>query len=297
MRVVELSSFALAAKQLGMSAAAVTRSVNMLEAHLNMRLINRSTRNLSLTEAGTEYLDGCRSIISSLDEIESNLVKIARSPHGTMRIAASTTFAAAELGPLLAAYREAHPRVDFDVTTFDAHIDMIEGAFDVGFTADNRFVSASMVSRVLASFENVLVASPSYLARRGVPANPSMLASHELLVVSDGAARIWEFTDADGVYRVSSRHSLRTSSHAMARIAALNHMGIAMLPAPAIRHELDSGMLLQVLAQYPVSDDTRHFSIVYSGRNHLTTKVRTFVEFSVDRYRANDRMIPLRAVA
>ena len=97
-RVVDLASFNLAARQLGMSAAAVTRSVSMLEAHLNMRLLNRTTRSLSLTEVGKEYLDGCRTIIEKLDEMESNLVQTTRDPRGTLRIATPMTFATSGLG-------------------------------------------------------------------------------------------------------------------------------------------------------------------------------------------------------
>jgi DNA-binding transcriptional LysR family regulator len=110
-RVVDLASFNLAARQLGMSAAAVTRSVSMLEAHLNMRLLNRTTRSLSLTEVGKEYLDGCRTIIEKLDEMESNLVQTTRDPRGTLRIATPMTFATSGLGNLLASYRTLHPRI------------------------------------------------------------------------------------------------------------------------------------------------------------------------------------------
>ncbi|HEY3597853.1 MAG TPA: LysR family transcriptional regulator [Paraburkholderia sp.] len=298
MRVVDLSSFTLAAKQLGMSAAAVTRSVNMLEAHLNVRLINRSTRNLSLTEAGTEYLSGCRSIIESLDEIESNLIKATRSPHGTLRIGTSSTFAAAELCTLLAEYHRTQPLVDFDIKTFDAQIDMIEGGLDLGFTDNRRLVGASMVNRVLMDFEEVLVASPAYLARRGAPSSPSALGLHDLLVVSDGSARTWEFSDGAGIYRVQTmRNALRTSSHAMVRSAALQHMGIAILPTPLIRDDLASGALVRLLDTHRVNDGARHFSIVYSSRRQLTAKVRTFIDFAVGFYRLSDRAMSLLAAA
>src|SRR5262249_46508856 len=153
-------------------------SVNMLEAHLNTRLINRSTRSLSLTEAGARYLDGCRAVVANVDEMDANLTRSAHSPHGTVRIAASTTFASTELVALLADYRAAEPGVDFDVTTFDAQIDLIEGGFDVGFTDDERLVGTSMVGRMLMQYRSVLVASPSYLARRGIPLDPSMLHAH-----------------------------------------------------------------------------------------------------------------------
>src|SRR5260370_8005182 len=112
-RVVDLASFNLAARQLGMSPAAVTRSVSMLEAHPNMRLLNRTTRGLSLTEVGKEYLDGCRTIIEKLDEIESNLIEATRDPRGTLRIAAPMRFATSRLRTPLPSSRPPPPRVYF----------------------------------------------------------------------------------------------------------------------------------------------------------------------------------------
>jgi DNA-binding transcriptional LysR family regulator len=297
MRVVELSSFTIASRQLGMSAAAVTRSVNMLEAHLNTRLINRSTRSLSLTEAGARYLDGCRAIVANVDEMDANLTRTAHSPHGTVRLAASTTFANTELVALLADYRAAEPGVDFEVATFEANLDLIEGGFDVGFTDDDRLVGTSLVGRTLMQYRNVLVASPSYLARQGTPLNPSMLNTHVLLGPANGAARAWEFTDAHGAYRVPVRYSLRATNTVMLRTAALSHMGIALLPAPTVARELAGGALAPVLERFPLNDGARHFSIVYSGRNHLTAKVRAFVDFTVARFRSDERKTSLRAVA
>jgi DNA-binding transcriptional LysR family regulator len=298
MRVVDLNSFALAARQLGMSPAAVTRSINMLEAHLNVRLINRSTRCLSLTEAGTEYLEGCRSIINTLDEIESSLIKTTRSPHGTLRIATSAAFAVTELCELLTAYHQTQPLVDFDITSFDSQIDMIEGSFDVGFVDMRRQSGSSMVSRELVNFDEVLAASPAYLARRGAPAKPTALGSHSLLIVSDGSPRAWELTDGTEIYRVQAlRNALRTPSHAVAHAAAVSHLGIALLPTPLIRHDLERGVLVRVLESYPLKDASRTVSIVYAGRTQLTAKVRTFIDFSVGFFRAKGRSVPLRAVA
>ncbi len=246
-RVVDLASFNLAARQLGMSAAAVTRSIGMLEAHLNMRLLNRTTRSLSLTEAGREYLDGCRAIIDKLDEIESNLVQATRDPRGTLRIASSMSFAASGLGPLLAAYRILHPRVAFDVTTFDTHVDMVEGAYDVCFSDDRHLASSTLVSRALTTIREVTVASPAYLARHGTPHNPAELGEHSLLAISDGTARSWEFADASGAYRVYAGSVLVSENSAMVRIAALNHMGIAQLPLPLVAADLDARMLVPLL--------------------------------------------------
>ncbi|HEY1999143.1 LysR family transcriptional regulator [Paraburkholderia sp.] len=296
-RVVDLASFNLAARQLGMSAAAVTRSVSMLEAHLNMRLLNRTTRSLSLTEVGKEYLDGCRTIIEKLDEMESNLVQTTRDPRGTLRIATPMTFATAGLGALLAAYRTLHPRVDFDVTTFDTHIDMVEGGYDVCFSDDRRLASSTLVSRTLTSVNEVTVASPAYLARNGTPRDPAELNRHGLLTVSDGTSRTWEFTDANGVYRVNTGSALTATSSAMVRVAALNHMGIALLPLPFVTDDIAHGTLVPVLKQYEINGGPRHVSILYSGRNYLSMKVRSFIDFAVSQYRAPDKQVALRVVA
>ncbi|ACR30349.1 LysR family transcriptional regulator [Burkholderia glumae] len=296
-RVVDLASFNLAARQLGMSAAAVTRSVGMLEAHLNMRLLNRTTRSLSLTEAGREYLEGCRVIIEKLEEIESNLVRASREPRGTLRIAASMCFAAAGLGELLAAYRAQHPRVGFDVTTFDTHVDMVEGGYDVCFADDRRLASATLVSRPLTTVREVVVASPAYLARHGRPAVPAALNEHSLLTVSDGAARNWEFTDGDALCRIVTGHALAASGSAMVRLAALAHLGVALLPEPLVAGDLVRGELVALLEGYPVNGGPRGISILYPGRHYLSMKVRSFVDFAVGRYRGADRAAPLRAVA
>jgi DNA-binding transcriptional LysR family regulator len=296
-RVADLASFNLAARQLGMSASAVTRSVSMLETHLNMRLLNRTTRHVSLTDIGNEYLEGCREILAKIEEMESNLVEVTRDPGGTLRIAAEVTFATSELCPLLATYRAKHPRVDLDVTAFDTHFGMSEGDFDVYFSDDRNFTGSTLVSRPLASVKDIAVATPSYLARHGAPCDPSALNDHGLLAVSDGASRSWEFADAERVFRVSTSSAIKASSCALVRDAALNHMGIAMLPLPVVRDYLSHGALVPVLEQFEVNGGPRQVSILYSGRNYLSMKVRSFVDFAVSTYPTYDGSAALRTVA
>lgn len=296
-RVVDLSSFALAARQLGMSATAVTRSVGMLETHLNMRLLNRTTRSLSLTDVGREYLDGCRAIITKLDELESNLAETTRDPCGTLRIATPSIFATSSLSALLTTYRAMHPRVAFDVTTFDTSIDMIEGGFDVCFSVDPRLASSTLVCRTLTTIQEVIVATPTYLAHHGAPAEPADLSRHGLLSVTDGASRIWEFSDGRGTYRVNTGSPLTSSSNAMVRTATLSHMGIALLPLPLVADDLAHGSLVPVLERFVVNGGPLELSLLYSGRNYLSARVRSFVDFIVQQYRSTERPVKLRAVA
>jgi DNA-binding transcriptional LysR family regulator len=294
--VVDLASFSLAARQLGMSPATVTRSVGTLESHLNMRLLNRNTRRLSLTEIGKEYLEGCREVIGKIDQIESNLVEATRDPGGMIRIAASLTFATSGLCPLLTAYRAQYPRVDFDVTTFDTHFDMVEGGFDVCFSDDRSFNGNTLVSRPLAVVKDIAVATPNYLSRHGVPRDPSALNDHALLAVSDGESRSREFTDAERVYRVSTGSALKANSCAMVRAAALLHMGIAILPFPVVSDDVSRGALTPVLEKFEVNGGPRQISILYSGRKNLSMKVRSLVDFSVARYQMQKRSAALRVV-
>jgi DNA-binding transcriptional LysR family regulator len=296
-RVVDLGSFNMAARQLGMSPAAVTRSISMLEAHLNMRLLNRNTRSLSLTEVGKDYLDGCRAIIDRLDELESSLLETTREVSGTLRLATPMTFVASGLATLLAGYQAMHPRVEFDVTTFDTRIDVVEGGFDVWFSDDRRLSSSTLVSRCLTVVDEMLVASPRYLSRRGTPSSPSALSGHSLLAVTDGTARTWEFTDAGGVYRVGTGGGMHATSSLMVREAALNDMGIALLPASLVADDLRAGTLVRLLDGFEVNGGPRQIAILYSGRTNLSRKVRSFIDYTVAHYRSPEKPAALRAAA
>ncbi|MGF6902335.1 DNA-binding transcriptional LysR family regulator [Paraburkholderia sp. GAS348] len=287
----------MAARQGGMSTAAVTRCVSMLEAHMNTRLLNRNTRSLSLTEIGKGYFKGCCSLIEQLEELESSLLQASREVRGTLRVAAPTGFVASGLAELLAGYQAVHPRVDFDVTTFDTRIYFVEGGFDVCFFEDRHSASSTLVSRHLTVVEEIVVASPTYLGRRGTPTDPPSLVGHCLLAITDGATRAWEFAVASGVYRVGLGSGMTTTNSLLVREAALNHMGIALLPASLVREDIRSGALVRLLQKFEVNGGPRHFSLLYSGPSNLPRKVRTFIDYTVAHYRTPENAVSLRAVA
>jgi DNA-binding transcriptional LysR family regulator len=194
-------------------------------------------------------------------------------------------FASGALSALLGAYRGVNPRVDFDVTAYDSHIDMIEGGYDVCFATDRQQVNASLVSRKLTSVKEMVVATPAYLSRKGMPRAPADLTQHDLLAVSD-APRSWEFANAEGVQRVNVNGPLTASGYATVRAAALADMGVALLPLPLVADDISRGVLLPVLNAYDVNGGMQHVSIVYSGRNYLTMKVRSFIDFAVEQFRS-----------
>ncbi|WP_321865857.1 LysR family transcriptional regulator [Paraburkholderia tropica] len=285
-RVVDVGSFSLAGKQLGISPAAVTRSVNMLEAHLNMRLLNRSTRSNSLTEAGKIYLDGCRTVIEKLDELDSELFRATRDPGGQLRIAAPAAFANTELTSALADYRLVNPRVEFEVVTFDTAIDLIEGGFDVSFTTDRHQIGANLISRPLMSVQHSLVAAPGWIHRNGAPASPDDLSELHLLASADHPKAL-ELEMAGASYRINFRGPLSASHYCVARSAAIDGMGIALLPEPTVASDIASGKLVRVLESCSLTYPGSELRLVYSDRKYLSVKVRNFIDFVVKRYRTN----------
>jgi DNA-binding transcriptional LysR family regulator len=287
-KVAESMSFATAAKQLGVSNAAATRSIAMLEAHLNMRLINRSTRHLSLTEAGRAYLEGCSEVLEQLDVLEATVSAATRECGGILRVGAPSGFAVTELPELLRAYRQEYPRVTFEVFTFDAPNDIAMGSCDVCFSTERRMRESSLVSRPLTQVQDILVASVDYLAQRGTPRHPQELADHDILFVSEGTARHWEFGSADETYRVKLSPAVTSPNVTVVKRLALAGLGIARLPASLVAAEQRNGVLLPVLAAHQLEDSLRPVSILYSGRRYLTHSARSFIDFTIAKYRSAD---------
>ncbi|WP_321853966.1 LysR family transcriptional regulator [Paraburkholderia tropica] len=288
-RVVDVGSFSLAGKQLGISAAAVTRSINMLEAHLNMRLLNRSTRSNSLTEAGKIYLEGCRTVIEKLDELDSDIFRATRDPGGQLRIAAPAAFANTELTSALSAYRLENPRVEFEIVTYDTTIDLIEGGFDVSFTTDRQQISANLISRPLMSVQQSLVAAPSWIRRNCVPVSPDELPELHLLATADHPKTL-ELEMEGESYRVTFRGPLSASHYSVARAAAIEGMGIALLPEPTISADIACGRLVRILDRCSFNYPGAELRLVYSGRKYLSVKVRNFIDFVVERYRSGSHL-------
>ena len=295
LKVVELKSFSLAGEQLGISRPAVTRSIAMLEEHFNVRLLHRSTHNVSVTEAGEAYVDGVRDVLDKLDEVEAEVNRTVREPKGTLRLAAPTSFSLTDLAPMLADYRRRYPDVRLEVSVVDSHVDMVEGRFDACFVADPRVASATLVSRALSPITPVMVASPDYLARAGAPENAAALAYHDLLALAETGRQTLTLATPAGIERIDYEPALAATNSVLVREAALAHMGIAVVPEDLVRDDLANGRLHRVLVHCAVQTAQRQMSILYSGRRHLSAKVRSFIEFVVAYFRARQDAAPLDA--
>ncbi len=276
-RIAKSGSFTSAAEELGMSRAMVTKHIMHLESSLGVRLLNRTTRHLSLTEVGRAYLERCLIILAEIEETEAAVTQLQSEPKGTLRISAPPYFGSKHLIPAIVDYNRQFPDVHFDVVLHSGIIDLIEESIDLAIRLDN-LNDSSLVSRNLAVSQLILCASPDYLKSHGMPRHPDDLERHNCLINTGLPPRdIWKFSDGKIQKSFRVNGSMRSNIAGAVRSAAINGMGLAVLPSYMIGEELKTGRLVQVLKAYPVASVNIH--AVYPHRKYLSTKVRTFLDF------------------
>jgi DNA-binding transcriptional LysR family regulator len=276
-RVAKSGSFTVAANELGMSRAMVTKHIMYLESSLGVRLLNRTTRRLSLTEVGRAYLERCATILGEIEETEAAVTQLQSEPKGTLRVSAPPYFGSKHLVPAIVEYNRLFPDVHFDVVLHSGIIDLIEESIDLAIRLDNLYDS-SLVSRNLAVSQLLLCASPVYLQSRGRPRVPEDLEQHNCLINTSLPPRdVWKFSDGKVKKSIRVNGSMRSNIAGAVRSAAINGMGLAVLPSYMVGEELKNGKLLPVLNEYPLAAMNIH--AVYPHRKFLSAKVRTFLDF------------------
>lgn len=279
-RVAELGSFSEAARRLRSSKSVVSRQVAALEAELGVRLLHRTTRALTLTEAGQGYFARMSRILADLAEANQSVTQLQAAPRGRLRVNAPMSFGVLHLAPALPDFLARFPEVDIDLAMTDRFVDLIEDGFDVGVRIA-KLADSSMIARKLAPIRMAVCASPSYLARCGVPATPADLAQHECLGYG-AAGGEWRFAKPDGApWPVAVRGRLGVDNGDALRSAALHGVGLVMLPTFIVGADMQTGALVSVLAEYVPQE--RALYAVYPHARHLSPKVRVFVDFLVAR--------------
>lgn len=277
-KVVELSSFTAAAEALEMSQPVVSKAVTRLEEKLGARLLNRTTRRLSLTEAGSELY---RRSVRALEEIENAELEVARfqtEPRGTLRVSAPMSFSILQLGAKLQSFLERYPGVSVELNLDDRQVDLVEEGFDVAIRIAN-LRDSNLVARKIVPCRQVICASPAYLQKHGTPERPEDLLEHNCILYSFLTnAREWRLTDEQGeTHVVPLKGSLQTNNGLVNRAAALSGTGIVMLPTFYLGDQLRSGELKPVLCKFRPADIAVY--AVYPERRNLSPKVRAFVDF------------------
>ena len=277
-KVVEQGSFAKAAIALDMSNTVVTRSLADLESHLGTRLLNRTTRKLSLTETGQAYLERVRQILVDIDDADAQATTQSRQASGTLRIYCHPGFGQAQLAPLLPLYAQELPNVVLDVTLADHAVDLVEEGFDVGFFLGLQKFDSSMIARRLATSQVVLLASPDYLARRGTPVTPMEISGHCCLNFAFEQLRNnWPVQWDDEHLSVPIKSRMVSNNLEMLRQAALAGMGIMIRSSYSLGDDVSSGRLVQLLQGHHLGQMS--INMVYPSRRLMSCKMRTFVDF------------------
>ena len=297
-KVVEQGSFAGAAQALDMSAAVVTRNVADLEAHLGTRLLNRTTRRLSLTETGQQYLERVRQILADIDDADAIASQSAREPGGTLRIYCHPGFGQSQLAMLLPKFAQLVPGVVLDVTLSDHAVDLVEEGFDVGIFIGLQKFDTSMIARRLATSNVVLCASPEYLARRGTPATLMDISKHDCLNFAFEQLRHhWPVTTGGERINVPVHSRMVSNNGAVLRQAALAGMGIMLRSSYTLEDDLETGRQVQLLEGHYV--EQLSIMMVYPSRRLLSAKVRSFVDFMSAQFPRpeSDPWLPPRAMS
>lgn len=281
--VVDAGSFVGASDALDMSKAAVSRYVAELESRLGVRLLQRTTRKLSLTPEGEVFNARSRELLSSVEDAEAEITSRSGEATGILRINVPFSFGLLHLAPLWAEFMAQHPRVMLDVTLADRVVDLVEEGFDLAVRIA-RLPNSSLVSRQLTSTRMVLCASPGYLQAHGEPRHPSDLARHAVLAYSlFSMGDQWEFTAPEGVVSVKVSPRLRTNSGDTCRLAALRHQGIVLQPSFLVGPDLLAGTLVEVMPTWR-SIELGVYA-VYPSRKFVSPKVRLMIDFLVNAFR------------
>jgi DNA-binding transcriptional LysR family regulator len=283
-RVVERGSFTRAADELGLSRAAVSKYLSRLEGRLGARLLHRTTRRLSLTEAGAALFEKSREALGRIEEAEGAVARFQSVPRGRLRVSAPMSFGILHLATALADFGREHADVTVDMRLDDRFVNLVEEGFDVAIRI-GKLTDSSLVARKLATTQVVVCAAPGYLAEHGEPEVPDDLASHRCLIYTYSAsANVWRFTARDGrEIPVAVNGELRINNGIALAQAAIAGHGILMSPTFYVGPEIRAGRLRRILADYRLPE----FGIyaVYPQARHVAPKVRAFVDFLAKRFR------------
>jgi DNA-binding transcriptional LysR family regulator len=281
--VVALGSFSQAARQLGLSPAAISKNVTELEAHLGTRLLNRTTRRMSLTEAGTTYYERVSRVLDDLADADAAVGSVAQVPRGTLRVSAPVSVTLVAIASALPRFLAANPAVSLDLHTDDRRVDLVRDGFDLAVRGTDVLEDSGMVTRTLCVLKHVLCAAPSYFERAGTPRRPEELRDHACVRFSlSGHADLWTFERAGEVVPVPVHGRYRVSSSLAVREALLAGFGLSLIPELYVRDALASGALVPALQDWSADETTLY--AVYPSRQFVPAKTRAFIDFLLDAF-------------
>jgi DNA-binding transcriptional LysR family regulator len=282
-QVVEAKSFSAAADRLGMSKSLASRQVSALERSLAVKLLNRSTRKLSLTEAGAVFYEHCARIMQEAELAEQLLTQAQSEPAGVVNVTATPAFAVRHVLPALTEFHQKYPKIRVKLSCSNRSVDLGEEGFDLGIRV--AFSPApNLVARKLAANRSVLCATPAYLKRRGVPRRIDDLGKHECVLFPRLAPKgVWTFRREGRKHSVPVAGVFETDEMDAVRAAVVANLGIGILPVYMVGDDLRHGKLVPLLRQYQVVPESAIY-LVYLPNRTLSSRVRALIDFLVQRF-------------
>ena len=279
MAIVEKGSFVAGGRATGVTRSAASKSLGRLEDRLGVRLMHRTTRALSLTDEGRVFYERAIAVVAALNDAHESVAASAGTPRGVLRLTVPDTFGRRVILPMLKRFLAEWPEVQAEVSFSDRPSDIVEEGFDLALRIDYAAPDTQLVSRVIARYERVLVAAPSYLSARGIPEHIDDLADHDaLFFVSLRQRQGWRLDLGNGVpVKVQVSGRLRVDSGEALREAAVNGWGIALMPVFLVADELETGGLQRVLPQ--VVGKSVEVAAIYPSKRLLEPRVRRFIDF------------------
>ena len=280
--VVKSGGFSAAARALGVSKSAVSKRINLLEKSLGVRLLHRTTRKLSLTEAGERYYEHASQALISAGQAEDAVMELQGDPQGKLRISSPMSFGRLHVAPLIPKLLQRYPKLQVEQVMDDKKTDLVAAGFDIAIRS-GRLPDSTLIARKLAPLRQVICASPDYLDRNGLPDAPTELSGHNCVLFSYSSdANKWTLCEQDQSQSVLVSGNYRVNNSEALLEALLAGVGIGRLPTFVAGPDLKAGRLIQLFQTYQIPDQT--FYAVFPERQYLPAKVRAFLDFAIENF-------------
>lgn len=291
-RVVEEGSFSAVARSMGLTPSAISRQISQLEKELGGRLFQRTTRKQSLTEAGEIYFQHAGRLVEDIEVAKLAVKKLTDKPSGILRITAEADFALTFIEPLLPAFLKLYPEIQVCLHMNSNQLDLIDENLDLALRI-GHLESSSLTARKLGESNSVICASPAYLLKNGKPTHPNHLETHSCLSFNTNIGiNRWHFETADKPIEISIKGCLNVNSLSFLRKAALEDLGIIMIPVWMIRNDLIENSLTPILQEFSILQPSTPINAIFTNKRQLAPKTRAFLDFLTERLiNSNDTII------
>ncbi|MGH8050829.1 MAG: LysR family transcriptional regulator [Arenimonas sp.] len=280
-QVAGRGSFSATANQLDLSRAMVTRCIRELEEWLNVRLLQRTTRKVTLTDAGEQFLRRCQQILTLTDEVLEETATASRELRGQLRLTCGASFGHAQMASAIADFLALHPQLKIDMNVSDTSINLVDARVDLAIRISNN-PDPMLIARRLASCASVLVASPDYLQQYGMPTSPDSLVHHRCMTHTIAGRYLWQFTRAGETVKVEIKSHFSANETTVVLHASLASGGISLQPTYLANEYIAAGKLLVLLPEWSVPELA--INALYPSRRHLPAALRAFLDFLVKRF-------------